>query len=81
MRWCIFVNRICCGDDCVGWIEDGCFVYLLLSDRYREKQLQTEIDWTKYESLELTSKNSLKESDDQMSFLNELEKLITQQTH
>ena len=76
MKWCIFVNRRCYGDDCVGWIKDSCFIYSLLPNDYRDKQLQTEIDWSKYESLEGTGNNSPKETDGQMSFLDDIETLI-----
>jgi len=78
MKWCIFVNRRCCGHDCVGWIKDNCFIYLLLLNDYLDKQLQTEFDWSKCESLKEAGHNLLKNSDDQLSFLDELERLIAQ---
>jgi len=81
MKWCIFINRRCCGHDCVGWIKDNCFIYLLLpNDDYTDEQSQTEFDWSKYESLKAANHNSLKNSDDndQLSFIEELERLIVQ---
>ncbi|HVO66339.1 MAG TPA: hypothetical protein VMT12_07650 [Syntrophales bacterium] len=78
MKWCIFVNRRCCGNDCVGWINDNCFIYLLLPIDYSDKQLQTEFDWSKYESLKASGHNLLKNGDAQLSFLDELERLIAQ---
>ncbi len=78
MKWCIFVNRRCCGDDCVGWVKDNCFIHLLLPNDHSNKQLQTEFDWSKYELLKVVGYNILKNSDDQLSFLDELERLIAQ---
>lgn len=76
MKWCIFVNRRCCGNDCVGWIKDNCFIPLLLPNDY--KQLQSEFNWSKYESLKVAGSNLLKNSDDQLIFLDELERLVAQ---
>ena len=78
MKWCVFVDRRCCGDDCVGWINDNCFIHLLLPNDYSDKQLQTEFDWSRYESLKVAGHNLMKNSDDQLSFLDELERLIAQ---
>ncbi|HYA13251.1 MAG TPA: hypothetical protein VEF33_02820 [Syntrophales bacterium] len=78
MKWCVFVNRRCCGNDCVGWINDNCFIHLLLLIDYSDKQLQTEFDWAKYESLKAAGHNLQKNSEDQLSFLDELERLIAQ---
>jgi hypothetical protein len=78
MKWCVFVNRRCNGDDCVGWVKDNCFIYLLLPHDYSNKQLQTEFDWSKYELLKASEYNLIQNSDEQLSFLDELERLITQ---
>lgn len=78
MKWCVFVNRKCNGDDCVGWVKDNCFIYLLLPNDYSNKQLQTEFDWSKYELLKADDYNLMKNSDEQLSFLDELERLIAQ---
>jgi hypothetical protein len=76
MKWCIFVNRRCCGDDCVGWVNDNCFIHLLLPHDYTHKQLQTEFDWSKYELLQEDEHSSLTNSDSQLSLIDELEMLI-----
>jgi hypothetical protein len=81
MKWCIFVNRRCYGNDCVGWIEDKCFIHLLFPNDYTDKQSQSEFDWSKYESTEVVDHNSLKNSDDQLSLIEELEGLIVQQNN
>jgi len=78
MKWCVFVNRRCNGDDCVGWVKDNCFIYLLLPNNYSNKQLQTELDWSKYELLKAGDDNLMNNSDEQLSFLDELERLIAQ---
>ncbi len=78
MKWCVFVNRRCYGDDCVGWVKDNCFIYLLLPNNYSNKQLQTELDWSKYELLKAGDYNLMNNSDEQLSFLDELERLIAQ---
>ena len=78
MKWCVFVNRRCSGDDCVGWVKDNCFIYSLLPNDYRNKQLQTEFDWSKYELLKASEYNSMQNGDEQLSLLDELERMITQ---
>jgi hypothetical protein len=50
----------------------------LLPNDYSDKQLQAEFDWSKYESLKAAGHNLMKNSDDQLSFLDELERLIAQ---
>lgn len=78
MKWCIFVNRRCYGEDCMGWIRENCFVYLLLPVARNDAQMQTELDWSKYESSK-TPEESLSESvNDQLTFFDDLERLITQ---
>jgi len=76
MRWCIFVDRRCYGEDCTGWINDNCFIYLLLTVNHKDKQLQAEFDWSRYESFNIGDGDSSENSDHQLSFLDELEKLI-----
>jgi hypothetical protein len=78
MKWCIFVNRRCCGEDCVGWIKDHCFIYLMLPMVYGDEQRQGEFNWSKYESSTIAGHDSLENGDHQLSFLSELEKLIIQ---
>jgi hypothetical protein len=78
MKWCVFVNRRCNRNDCVGWVKDNCFIYSLLPIDYSNKQLQTEFDWSNYEFLKTSEHNLMKNSDEQSSFLDELERLITQ---
>jgi len=78
MKWCIFVNRRCCGEDCSGWVRDNCFIHLLLPNDYNDKKLQPELDWSKYESSEAAGHNLMENSDDQLSFLDEIERLIAQ---
>jgi hypothetical protein len=76
MRWCIFVDRRCYGEDCVGWINDNCFIYLLLPAKHSDESLQTEFDWSRYESFKTGEGGLSENSDHQLSFLDELEKLI-----
>jgi hypothetical protein len=78
MKWCIFVNRRCCGEDCSGWMKDNCFIYLLLPAEYSDKELQTEFDWSKCKSLERPQNDMTEKSDEQLSFLDDIEKLIAQ---
>jgi hypothetical protein len=78
MKWCIFVNRRCCGEDCSGWVRDNCFIHLLLPNDYNDKKLQAELDWSKYESSRTAGHNLMENSDDQLSFLDEIERLIAQ---
>jgi len=80
MKWCVFVDRRCCGEDCVGWIKDNCFIYSLFPTGYSDGQTQTEFDWSKFESMETVDYNLRANSDRQLSFLDELEKLIIQKT-
>jgi hypothetical protein len=77
MKWCMFANRRCCGEDCVGWINDNCFIFLLLPFDYSYKQQQTEFDWSKYGLSDTNADDSSKNRDDQLSLLYELEKQIT----
>jgi len=77
MKWCMFANRRCCREDCVGWIHDNCFIFLLLPFDYSYKQQQTEFDWSKH-GLSNTEKHDMPEHrDDQLSILDDLEKQIT----
>ena len=76
MKWCIFVDRRCYGEDCVGWIKENCFIYLLLSGTHNYKQLQAEFDWSRFESYKMGEYDLSGNSDPQLSFLDELEKLI-----
>ena len=78
MKWCIFVNRRCYGEDCMGWIKGNCFVYLLLPVAGSDKQMQTELDWSKYESSTITEEGSSQRTDHQLTFFDELERLIIQ---
>ena len=78
MKWCVFVNRRCCGDDCVGWIDDNCFIFLLLPFKYSYKHQQSEFDWSKYSISNADENDSSRKNDYQLSLLDELEKLITQ---
>ncbi|HET6461243.1 MAG TPA: hypothetical protein VFG29_10725 [Syntrophales bacterium] len=62
----------------MGWIRENCFVYLLLPVARNDAQMQTELDWSKYESSK-TPEESLSESvNDQLTFFDDLERLITQ---
>ncbi|MGZ6237255.1 MAG: hypothetical protein ACXWMJ_08045 [Syntrophales bacterium] len=66
------------GEDCMGWIRENCFVYLSLPVADSDKHIQTELDWSKYEPSKSTEENSSERSDHQLTFFDELEKLITQ---
>ena len=81
MKWCIFVNRRCCGEDCSGWVKDNCFIYLLLPADYSGKELQTAFDWSKHESFGRPQNDMPEKIDDQLSFFDELERLIIQKTY
>ncbi|MEN6319527.1 MAG: hypothetical protein ABFD82_12320 [Syntrophaceae bacterium] len=76
MKWCIFVDRRCYGEECVGWIKDNCFIYLLLPGAVTDKQLQAEFDWSQLESYKMGEDDLSGNGDTQISFLDELEKLI-----
>ena len=78
MKWCIFVNRRCHGEDCMGWIRENCFVYLLLPVTDSDKHIQTELDWSKYEPSKIAEENSSERNDHQLTFFDELERLIIQ---
>ena len=78
MKWCIFVNRWCYGEDCMGWIRENCFVYLLLPVAESDAHMQTELDWSKYESSKTTEDNLSENINHQLTFFDELERLITQ---
>lgn len=81
MKWCIFADRRCCREVCSGWMKDNCFVYLLLPVDDSSKELQTEVDWSKYESFGKPQTDTPEKSDHQLSFLDEIEKLIVQQNY
>jgi hypothetical protein len=72
----MFANRRCCGEDCVGWIHDNCFVFLLLPVGYSHTQQQAEFDWLKYGLSDTDGNESSRNRDDQLSLLDELEKQI-----
>ena len=76
MKCCMFANRRCCREDCVGWINDNCFVFLLLPFDYSNKQQQTEFDWSKYGLSDTDANDSQRNRDYQLSLLDELEKQI-----
>jgi hypothetical protein len=78
MKWCIFVNRRCYGEDCMGWIRENCFVYLLLPVAKSDAQMQTELDWSTYEPSKITEEILSESTDHQLNFFDELERLITQ---
>ena len=78
MKWCVFANRRCCREDCAGWINDNCFIFLLLPFDYSDKPQQTEFDWSKYELSATDANDSSRNSDYQLTLLDELEKQITQ---
>jgi hypothetical protein len=78
MKWCIFVNRRCYGEDCMGWTKENCFVYLLLPVADSDKEMQTELDWSKYDPSTITEENSSQRTDHQLTFFDELERLIIQ---
>ena len=78
MKWCIFVNRRCYGEDCMGWIRENCFVCLLLPVVDSDEHIQTELDWSKYEPSTITEENSSERNDQQLTFFDELERLIIQ---
>jgi len=77
MKWCMFVDRRCCGEECAGWIHNNCFIFLLLPSDYRSRQLQTEFNWSHYGLSDTNEIDSPVYRDDQLSFLDELEKQIT----
>jgi len=77
MKWCIFVNRRCCGEDCMGWIKENCFVYQLLPVAKSDAQMQTELDWFTYGSSKATEENLSESFNHQLNFFDELERLIT----
>jgi hypothetical protein len=77
MKWCMFANRRCCGEDCVGWINENCFIFLLLPVNYSYRQQQTEFDWSKYGLSDTNHHDLSGNRDDQLSFLDELEKQIS----
>lgn len=80
MKWCIFVNRRCYGEDCMGWIKENCFVFLLLSVAHSDLHIQTELDWSRYESSQVTEGHLPESSDHQLTFFDELERLIIQKS-
>lgn len=78
MKLCMFANRRCCGEECVGWIHDDCFIFLLLPHDHRNRPQQSEFNWSHYGLSDANAVNSPVGRDDQLSFLDELEKQITQ---
>ena len=76
MKWCIFVNRRCYGEDCSGWVKDNCFIYLLLPFDHGDKHEQIEFDWSKYGLSDTDATDSPRNRDYQLSLLEELEKQI-----
>jgi hypothetical protein len=78
MKWCVFVNRRCYGEDCSGWVKDNCFIYLLLPADYSGKELQTEFNWSKYGLSDTDVNDSPRNRNYQLTLLDELEKQITQ---
>jgi hypothetical protein len=62
----------------MGWIRENCFVYLLLPVVDSDRHIQTELDWSKYEPSKMTEANSFERSDHQLTFFDELERLIIQ---
>ncbi len=80
MKWCMFANRRCCGEECTGWISDNCFVFLLLPFDYGYGQ-QREFNWSKYALQDADANDSTKDNDDQLSFLDELERQIARRGH
>lgn len=77
MKWCIFVNRRCYGEDCMGWIRENCFVYLLLPVAKSDAQMQTELDWSTCEPSKITEEILSESINPQLNFFDELERLIT----
>ena len=61
----------------MGWTRENCFVYLLLPVADSDN-IQTELDWSKYEPSKMTEENSSERSDHQLTFFDELERLIIQ---
>lgn len=76
MKWCMFANRRCCREDCVGWIVDNCFIFLLLPLDCRDTQQQAEFDWSKYGPSDTGMADSALYRDEQLSLLDELESQI-----
>jgi len=76
MKWCIFVNGRCYGEDCSGWVNDNCFIYLLLPFDHGDKQEQREFNWSKHEQSDTDANDSPRNRDYQLSLLDELEKQI-----
>jgi hypothetical protein len=62
----------------MGWIRENCFVYLLLPVADSDIHIQTELDWSEHEPSKTTEENSSERSDHQLTFFDELEKLIIQ---
>jgi hypothetical protein len=81
MKWCIFVDRRCYGEECIGWKKDNCFIYLLLPGDHSDKHLQTEFDWSRFESIKRDEDDLSGNNDHQLSLLDELEKLIVQKNN
>jgi hypothetical protein len=62
----------------MGWIRENCFVYLLLPVADRDKHIQTELDWSKYEPSKMTEEDSSERIDHQLTFFDDPERLISQ---
>jgi hypothetical protein len=78
MKYCMFANRRCCREDCAGWINDNCFIFLLLPFDHSDKPQQTEFDWSKYGMSDTDANDSSKNRDYQLTLLDELEQQIAQ---
>jgi hypothetical protein len=62
----------------MGWIKENCFVFLLLPVADSDKHIQTELDWSKYEPSKIAEEKSSERNDHQLTFFDELERLILQ---
>ncbi len=62
----------------MGWIREYCFVHLLLPVARRDALMQTELDWSKYELSKAIEENLSESNNDQLTFFDELERLIIQ---
>ena len=62
-------------------VKDNCFIFLLLGVDYNGKELQTAFEWSKHESFEKPQNDMSEESDHQLSFFDEIEKLIVQRNY
>jgi hypothetical protein len=60
----------------VGWIRDNCFIFLLLPFYYSDAPQQAEFDWSKHGLPDTDMTDSALYRDDQLSFLDALEREI-----